>query len=303
MKNRCTRILSFILSFVLIVTLFNAGTISAYAKKTKDGLVFENNAWNYYDNGKIKTDFTGCVKAKGKRYAVIKGKGSKSINGLIKEGNMYWCVNKGVVATSYTGLCFTKAGSYYVKKGRVSLTYNGTIKYKGVIYTVKKGVASRKLKTLKSLGLNYGSNLDKKVNRAYAKMVKWCIKSGYPFEGMKNVDKIYLISVYVRLNYGYGDGSYSAESMLDKGYGTCFAYSDLAMMLARKAGFVNAKLTVPGRNKDHSGRFYGSYHRTCVLKIGKSYYDLDANLGGIEKISSSYAQYLLGRTKTFKSFH
>ena len=93
--------------------------------------------------------------------------------------------------------------------------------------------------------------------------------------------------------------------MLTKGYGTCFAYSDLTYCMARKVGLKKSWLTVPGRNVNHDGNYYGSQHRSVVTKIGKKYYELDANLcyvmGGAspEKISASYAKYLLGKKNSY----
>ena len=103
--------------------------------------------------------------------------------------------------------------------------------------------------------------------------------------------------------------------MLDTGYGTCFAYADLAYCMIRKIGLASAWLTVPGRNVDHEEHMYGSYHRTLVILIDGQYYDLDASYAnlmyasgfgsfyGLELISDSYANYLIGNADTYTSFH
>ena len=103
--------------------------------------------------------------------------------------------------------------------------------------------------------------------------------------------------------------------MLDKGYGTCWAYSDLTYLMARKAGLRQSWLTVSGRNVPHNNKFYGSEHRSVVTKIGKKYYELDSNgvfvmaraamQSGMqidlrpEQITKSYARYLLGKSKKY----
>lgn len=158
------------------------------------------------------------------------------------------------------------------------------------------------------MGINYDSVVNKKVDDVLGEMTRWCALMGIDYNaGLSNYDKAKGILYYVGTHYSYGDGSYSAESMIDKGYGTCFAYSDLVCCMARKVGLVNSSLCVAGRPQNHGGQFYGAQHRTVVSHFDGKYYDLDGNLAYLgfidpQPISKSYADYLLGKADKFTSF-
>ena len=173
--------------------------------------------------------------------------------------------------------------------------------------------------SLTALGVNgYSKEVDRKVNAAFDEMIVKLNGQSIKYANLSDYQKAYVITLHIGTKYYYKDGSNNPESMLDKGYGTCFAYSDLTYLMAKKAGLSNSWLTVPGRNVDHGGKFYGSQHRSVVTKIGKDYYELDSN--GVasmlqflaagypvdltpEKISESYARYLIGKAKTFTTIN
>ncbi|MDO4796590.1 MAG: hypothetical protein Q4A01_01060 [Coriobacteriales bacterium] len=165
---------------------------------------------------------------------------------------------------------------------------------------------SKKYRTLQQLGIDYGAGTNAKVDKALNALTRWCAVRGIDVnaKGTPNYHKAYAILAYVGTHYRYADGSYSAESMIDRGNGTCFAFSDLVMCFARKVGLTNSSLCVPGRPASGGGLFYGSQHRTVVSKFDGQYYDLDGNLAiygyfSPRPISESYAKYLLGKTNTY----
>ena len=145
-------------------------------------------------------------------------------------------------------------------------------------------------------------------------MIRDLEAAGYFFFDMSQIEQAYYIALFIGTHYFYGSGSYTAENMIDMHYGTCFAYSDLAFCMAKKTG-IDAWLCVPGRPVEHNNRYYGSAHRTVVIKVDGDYYDMDANYAyvlcsqgmyrifGIEKISESYAKYLLGETDAYSSIN
>ena len=211
-----------------------------------------------------------------------------------------------------------------VKKGGAAPDYN----YGGKMQTTIAAFSKNTQKTfpsLKSLGINYGDSANSKVDRELRKLYSDFSANGVDFDkDLSDYEKAVSIVQYIGSTFSYGDGSYNAESMIDRRYGTCFAYSDLTYCFARKVGLKNTWLTVAGRNINHGNKFYGSQHRTVVALIDGKYYDLDANMVnsmmvtyetayrdyGIlppqdaflpEQISKNYADYLRGATNTVPS--
>ena len=164
--------------------------------------------------------------------------------------------------------------------------------------------------SLSELGvLDLGPSLDSKLDNLMDDINATLYSRGVNYMKLKPLERAHLITSYVGSHYSYADGSYTAESMIDTGSGTCFAYSELTYCLAKKSGLANTWLTVAGRNVNHGGKFYGSMHRSVVTRIGKKYYELDSNLvanmrafaGNIppERITKSYARYLIGESETY----
>ena len=223
-----------------------------------------------------------------------------------------------------------KTGQITVKKGiktgkykiKIRLTVPESQDYvkgvfnKTITLNVKKQMR-KKYTSLKKLGVKgYSDKVDKSVNDAFELMLVTCKNGGTNFDKLSGADKAYCITTFIGSRYYYKDGSYNAESMLKKGYGTCFAYSDLTYLMAKKAGLKKSWLTVPGRNVDHGTGFYGSRHRSVVTQIGKKYYELDSNKTYVlmqnplaasvlslrpERITKSYARYLIGKSKKYTS--
>ena len=213
-----------------------------------------------------------------------------------------------------------KAGTYKIKirvnaaETKNSRKASGTKEIKIVLKN-----HMRQYSSLPALGVKgYSQDVDRKVNATFDEMIVNLNGQNIKYASLSDYDKAYIITLYIGSKYYYKDGSYNAESMLDKGYGTCFAYSDLTYLMAKKAGLSDSWLTVPGRNVDHNGKYYGSQHRSVVTKIGKDYYELDSN--GVanmlkfmaagypvnltpEKISESYARYLIGKSSSFKTIN
>ena len=222
-------------------------------------------------------------------------------------------------------------GKLTIKKGITAGTYKIKIRVTAAeTKNSKKATGTKEIKivlkshmkqysSLTALGVNgYSKEVDRKVNAAFDEMIVKLNGQSIKYANLSDYQKAYVITLHIGTKYYYKDGSYNAESMLDKGYGTCFAYSDLTYLMAKKAGLSNSWLTVPGRNVDHGGKFYGSQHRSVVTKIGKDYYELDSNGVAImlqfmasgfpvdltpEKISESYAKYLIGKSKTFTTIN
>lgn len=230
-----------------------------------------------------------------------------------------------------TGL---KAGTTYYFRIRSYVVYTHSVtkkqvktwsQYSKVVNTTIKSwtYKDQTFPTLASMGLTgYSRTVDAKLDKELNFYKKTMASRNIDFDALSDYEKGYIISLSVGANYYYSEGSYNAESMLDKGYGTCFAYSDLVYCLARKAGITSAKLTVPGRNVNHTVKIgnttsyytYGSLHRTVVIQSEGSYYDLDANRAFLcyttgmisyspEKISKSYADYLTGKTNSYTSIN
>ena len=228
-------------------------------------------------------------------------------------------------------IALSSGGKLSIKKGITAGTYKIKIRVTAAeTKNSKKASGTKEIKivlkshmkqysSLTALGVNgYSKEVDRKVNAAFDEMIVKLNGQSIKYANLSDYQKAYVITLHIGSKYYYKDGSYNAESMLDKGYGTCFAYSDLTYLMAKKAGLSNSWLTVPGRNVDHGGKFYGSQHRSVVTKIGKDYYELDSN--GVasmlqflaagypvdltpEKISESYARYLIGKAKTFTTIN
>lgn len=200
-------------------------------------------------------------------------------------------------------------GKISVKKGIKTGNYNISVRItaaetdlhkettieKEFSVTVKKHIAT--FPSLKKLGLkNYSSKTNKKLDEAMERMC-FVYAGEKGFKSYNKLDKARACTYFAARYYYYGDKSYTAESMLKKGYGTCFAYSELVYLMLKKCGIKSAWLTVPGKNVNHDGLFYGSYHRSVVAKINGKYYELDGNLGICYRITKSYAMYLRGKKK------
>ena len=210
-----------------------------------------------------------------------------------------------------------KSGTYNIK---VRVTAAATKDYKKATKTVTYKIVVKKqlakYKTLDKLGAKgYSKAVNKKVDKAFEDMILYFNERGMNFKKFNKFEKAYAITLYIGFHYYYQSGEHDAEGMLDKGYGTCWAYSDLTYLMARKAGLRQSWLTVSGRNVPHNNKFYGSEHRSVVTKIGKKYYELDSNgvfvmaraamQSGMqidlrpEQITKSYARYLLGKSKKY----
>lgn len=228
-------------------------------------------------------------------------------------------------------IALSSGGKLSIKKGITAGTYKIKVRVTAAeTKNSKKASGTKEIKivlkshmkqysSLTALGVNgYSKEVDRKVNAAFDEMIVKLNGQSVKYANLSDYQKAYVITLHIGTKYYYKDGSYNAESMLDKGYGTCFAYSDLTYLMAKKAGLSNSWLTVPGRNVDHGGKFYGSQHRSVVTKIGKDYYELDSNgvasmlkfmASGFpvdltpEKISESYAKYLIGKSKTFTTIN
>ena len=179
----------------------------------------------------------------------------------------------------------------------------------------------RNFPTASSVGLSHVSSADKQIDAVLNDMIVFFASLGTLFDECSQLEKANMILVYIGGHYYYDGGSYDALSMISKGYGTCFAYSDLTYCFARKCGISNSWLTVPGKNVDHIIKYgnttkslmygYNTQHRTVVALIDGMYYDLDANgafndlisgdglITGAEPISESYAKYLLGKSNSY----
>ena len=236
-----------------------------------------------------------------------------------------------VPANAKKYITISSGGKLSIKKGITAGTYKIKIKVTAAeTKNSKKATGTKEIKivlknhmkqydSLSALGVKgYSKEVDRKVNAAFDEMIVNLNGEGIKYASLSDYQKAYVITLHIGSKYSYKDGSYNAESMLDKGYGTCFAYSDLTYLMAKKAGLSNSWLTVPGRNVDHNNKFYGSQHRSVVTKIGKDYYELDSN--GVnsmmkflaygypvdltpEKISESYAKYLIGKSNSYKTIN
>ena len=207
-----------------------------------------------------------------------------------------------------------KSGTYKLKvriTAAATKNYKKTTVVRNYKIVVKKQLA--KYKSFKKLGVKgYSSDMNRSVNRLFEDMILFNNEQGKNFLKLKKLDKAYAITWYIATHYSYGDGSYSAESMIEKGYGTCYAYADLTYLMAKKAGLKQTWQTLPGRF------VMNPYHKLAVTKIGKKYYMLDSNRvfrtiqlmqqgGPVEEydfrpqqISAPYAKYLIGKTKKIK---
>lgn len=248
----------------------------------------------------------------GEKYPVVK---ALSIS---KKAKKYIKVSKNGTITLKKGI---KCGKYKIKV-RITVpaseNYKKSVVTKTITVTVKNNL--RKYSSLKKLGVKgYDSSLDKSLNAAFDDMILSLSNDGIKYSKMSAYNKAHAITLFIGSRYKYKTGSYDAKSMLKKGYGTCFAYSDLTYLMAKKAGLKNSWLTVPGRNVNHGSSIYGSQHRSVVTKIGKKYYELDSNKtanyidamrSGIayfdtspERITKSYARYLIGKSKKYTSIN
>lgn len=231
---------------------------------------------------------------------------------VTEQAKKYIALSSGGKLTIKKGI---KTGTYKIKV-RVDAAEGKNYKKASATKTITVLIKNhmKQYSSLSALGVKgYSKDVDRKVNAAFDEMIVGLNGDGVKYASLSEYQKAYAITLYIGSTYYYKDGSYNAESMLDKGYGTCFAYSDLTYLMAKKAGLKNTWLTVAGRNVDHNGKFYGSRHRSVVTKIVNEYYELDSNMvancliyGSLgdftpERISESYAKYLIGQAKTYKT--
>ena len=235
---------------------------------------------------------------------------------ISSKAKKYIKVSKDGLLTIKKGI---KAGKYKVKV-RITIpqsrNYKKSVINKTITVTIKNRM-KKKYTSLNKLGVKgYSTSVDKAVNTAFEELLMITANSGKSFDKLTPLQKATNITQYIGSYYYYRTGSYDAESMLKKGYGTCFAYSDLTYLMAKKAGLKRSWLTVPGRNVDHGTGSYGSQHRSVVTQIGKKFYELDSNkiyvllsnpfaasIIGLnpERISRSYARYLIGKSNKYTS--
>jgi|GEM_PF-3851390 len=226
---------------------------------------------------------------------------------------------KPTKGSTYTGFEEINGKTYYFKKGKA---VTGTKKISGVTYTFAKNGVLKKYSfpDLTSSDGNYSKTTSELVRGEIKKMIKILEKDGkYNYFTLSNYEKAVCTFQYVGGYYTYKSGGTTAEKFIKNGGGTCFGFSDLTYTMMRMQGIKTCWLCKPGRPVDHDGKMYGSRHRTVIARFGKKYYDFDANavfIGWIayqfsgdtgfldpEQISASYAKYLLGKSKSYKSIH
>lgn len=236
-----------------------------------------------------------------------------------KFGWMGWAKNGAMAGTA--------GYSYRLEALQIVLTEKGASApasdLGGCRQTTAEAYSENKEKTfptLQSLGIPYGSTVNSKVDKELRKLYELGAQQGIDIDALSDYDKAYVITQYIGSYFSYAEGSHTAESMLDTGSGTCYAYADLTLCFARKLGLVNTWVTVPGRHVNHDNRTYGALHRSAISLIDGKYYDLDSNIyymmAGVydqlvasgfevdpdvllpEQISKAYADYLIGNTNT-----
>ena len=234
-------------------------------------------------------------------------------------GWMGWAKNGAMAGTA--------GYSYRLEAIQIVLTEKGAAApasdLGGCRQTAAEAYSENKEKTfpsLQSLGIPYSDTVNNKVDNELRELYKLGAQQGIDIDSLSDYDKAYVITQYIGSFFSYAEGSHTAESMLDTGSGTCYAYADLTLCFARKLGLVNTWVTVPGRHINHGNRTYGSLHRSAISLIDGKYYDLDSNIyymlagtydqliaGGFdvdsdillpEQISKAYADYLIGNTNT-----
>jgi len=307
----------------------NANEIKA---NVKNGWIRENGGYKYYKNGKAytgwhkmgsaegeKTDHWSYFGADGKIYTgwhyMSKSEGEKTAhwsffgdNGWLRVGMQdIWRGTNNPDGNS------AKHKSYFGGNGWLNI--NKTIVVEGIKYKADGRGWLTELNT-------QNETKAQKIDNEYNSLLNWVSEGGVDFYAVSNTEKARIIVLYIASNFTHSpddSGSYSAVSMIDKRFGTCYGFSDLTRELVIKAGIRDAWLTVPGRMVDHGLKMYSSLHRTCVAYIDGAYYDLDSdsvyfNLYLIltdevisrqyplaEKISKSYADYLRGITDSYTS--
>lgn len=173
------------------------------------------------------------------------------------------------------GLIF--GGRYAVPYDTLALTVHGPYAFKTL---AAAGVAAAN-----------ASVSDARLNKELYAIEGTLLELGYDkrLAAFSPYDRATAVLEYVGGTYYY-DGNvadgWKGSTMLNKGGGNCFAYSELTYCLCKKLG-INCWLTIPGRHESsfRRGSTYGSQHRSVVALIDGKYYDLDAN--------SSYNEYLM----------
>jgi len=88
---------------------------------------------------------------------------------------------------------------------------------------------------------NQNLNRSQKIDQEYQSMLKWLSEMGGNTD-FANMDKLVVatqVMEYIAANFDNGAddcGSYTAESMIDKRYGTCYGFADLTRELAIRSG-------------------------------------------------------------------
>ncbi len=169
---------------------------------------------------------------------------------------------------------------------------------------------TRNYKTLASLGINETDDINAWVDSELYNFEEGLIETRQKMSKLKTpVDKAIYVCSYVTSRFPYSGDASSLSALAQTKTGDCWALSAITQAMLRKLGVMQTWLCVPGRPIAHSGNtpvqndaYNNSNHRTVIMKIGKAYYDVDATINQVEQISTSYANYLLGKSDSYSSF-
>ena len=109
--------------------------------KSFEGLTYCNSAWWYVKNGKLDKSYTGLSYCNGAWWYVSNGKLDKSYTGLSYYNNTWWYVKNGKLDKTFTGLSFCNSAWWYVKNGKLDKSFSGSYKFNNKTYTVVNGKA------------------------------------------------------------------------------------------------------------------------------------------------------------------
>lgn len=169
MKKLSKILLGLILSFMVIqVPLALNHSVYALDDETtedvitpKSGLMYEDNQFVYYSDGKVNKDFKGLAEYEGEKYYVQNGTVDTKLTDVVYiDGTWYYIdkgrlneetrdviyhcggwyfVENGTIDWTYTGVVEHCGGYFYVEKGQINWDYTGACKTDGVLYYIRKG--------------------------------------------------------------------------------------------------------------------------------------------------------------------
>ncbi len=107
--------------------------------EAKNGLVYEEGEWRYFENGTWNKAFAGIVEFQGGQFFVADGVVCGNAFGLQLYKDTWYFVSQGQIQTQYTGLALYDGEWFYIENGILDTVRNGLVDYDGSQFLVAAG--------------------------------------------------------------------------------------------------------------------------------------------------------------------